>query len=120
MPKGQTGVSQRNSIPGRVNSMGKGPEVRRIMALSRTSKTTVSGMHSWVGVSGKMVENEAEEGGWGQTSYLAISQLTPPGSSSPDRPWASCFRSLFCMCASSPASEHGREQGSPSSSYSTT
>lgn len=49
MSKGQTGVSQRKSIPGRGNSMGKGPELREIVALSRTLKTSVSGIHSGAG-----------------------------------------------------------------------
>lgn len=58
--------------------MGRGPEVREIMALSRTLKTSVSGIHSGAGVGGKMVENKVAEDGWGWISDLARPQQTPP------------------------------------------
>ena len=79
--------------------MGKGPELGGIMALARTLKTSVSGMHGGAGVGGKTVGNKAEEDGWGQVSCLAISQQTPPRGFVPSLSLGK-LRTLYFACVS--------------------
>lgn len=83
--------------------MGKGPEVRDIMGLSRTLKTSVSGIHSGAGVGGKMMENKVAENGWGWISDLARPQQTPrrdavPSLSLGKLPTVSILHACFWPC----------------------